>query len=69
MVPRVRQAQRERDGLVLVEKDRGFFMEKLVSAEAKRVAQDGRRSVIANGRAQDVILRVAKGQRVGTVFI
>lgn len=37
--------------------------------EAKEVAKDGIRSIIANGRAKDTILNVAKGQNVGTQFI
>lgn len=37
--------------------------------EAKDVAKDGIRSIIANGRAEDTILNVAKGQNVGTRFI
>lgn len=37
--------------------------------EAKNVARDGTRSIIANGRAKDTVLRVAKGQHVGTRFI
>lgn len=37
--------------------------------EAKNVAKDGIRSIIANGRAEDTILNVAKGQNVGTRFI
>ena len=36
---------------------------------AESLAKDGRRSIIANGRAQDVILKVAKGQSVGTRFV
>lgn len=37
--------------------------------EAKEVAKDGKRSIIANGRAEDIILNVAKGQNIGTRFI
>lgn len=37
--------------------------------EAKEVAKDGTRSIIANGRAEDTILKVAKGEQVGTRFI
>ena len=37
--------------------------------EAKSVASEGKRSIIANGRAKDVILNVAKGQNVGTQFV
>ena len=36
---------------------------------AKQAARDGRRSIIANGRSEDVILRAARGQNVGTRFI
>ncbi len=37
--------------------------------EAKRAAQLGKISVIANGRTKDVVLDVAKGKMVGTRFI
>ncbi len=37
--------------------------------EAKEVAKEGKRSIIANGRAEDIILNVAKGQNVGTRFV
>lgn len=37
--------------------------------EAKEVAKDDIRSIIANGRAENVILDAAKGQNIGTRFI
>lgn len=37
--------------------------------EAKDVAKSGKRSIIANGREMNVVLRVARGERVGTLFI
>ncbi len=37
--------------------------------EAKEVAKDGKKSIIANGRAENIILNVTKGQNVGTRFI
>ncbi len=37
--------------------------------EAKSLAKDGRWSIIANGRAEDVILKVARRENVGTRFI
>lgn len=36
--------------------------------QAKSAAREGRRSVIANGRGEDTILKVARGQNVGTSF-
>lgn len=38
-------------------------------AEAKDLARGGKRSVIANGRGKDTILKVARGEHVGTRFI
>lgn len=37
-------------------------------AQAKSAAKEGRRAFIANGRGQDTILKIAKGQHVGTQF-
>lgn len=36
--------------------------------EAKRLARKGKMSIIANGRTSDVLLRIAKGEKLGTGF-
>lgn len=36
--------------------------------EAKHLARLGQRSIIANGRVRDVLLRIAKGENIGTRF-
>lgn len=35
---------------------------------AKRLARDGQRSIIANGKTKDVLLRIARGENLGTRF-
>jgi len=37
--------------------------------EAKSLARDGQRSIIANGRTSDVLLRIARGENLGTRFV
>ena len=37
--------------------------------EAKLLARDGQRSIIANGKTNDVLLRIAKGENLGTRFV
>lgn len=36
--------------------------------QAKCLARDGQRSIIANGKTKDVILRIARGENLGTRF-
>lgn len=36
---------------------------------AKQVAREGQRSIIANGRTSNVILRIARGENLGTRFV
>lgn len=36
--------------------------------EAKRLAREGQRSIIANGKTPNVLLRIARGENIGTRF-